>query len=93
MAGQENINKTATENTQQADSSTNPGKASNDRVSEQEVEQYMSNLGGGTGVDIGPGAAGEMSDSAQKPKQSTNQKTASEQVEYPDSGDLPQINR
>lgn len=61
---------------------------------EENMEDYMSNLGAGTGVDIGPGAAGEMGGAARDPGQAAPRKEASQESgEYPDSGDLPQINR
>jgi hypothetical protein len=60
---------------------------------EQDVGTYMANLGAGTGVDIGPGAAGEMGGAAQDPNaKTTNMSNANqEETEYPDSGDLPHL--
>lgn len=52
----------------------------------EELESYMNNLGAGTGVDIGPGAAGEMGGAAQDPNENKE-----EDLIYPDSGDFPQI--
>jgi hypothetical protein len=54
-------------------------------VSEQEdVNRYMADLGAGTGVDIGPGAAGEMGGAAQESEEE-------EDLIYPDSGDFPHL--
>jgi len=86
--------------TEQADSekrSQDPGQPAQDQQNEQEADigSYMSNLGAGTGVDIGPGAAGEMGGAAQEPDQpGTRGKTETrDQAEYPDSGDLPHLNQ
>ncbi|MCE3233900.1 MAG: hypothetical protein K0Q50_80 [Vampirovibrio sp.] len=72
-----------------------PSREEEEREENKNIEDYMSNLGAGTGVDIGPGAAGEMGGAAREPDQAPpNKKETSEaSVEYPDSGDLPQINR
>jgi hypothetical protein len=66
-----------------------PARPAQESDSEQDVGAYMANLGAGTGVDIGPGAAGEMGGAAQEPKQ-LKRNAAPE--EYPDSGDLPHLN-
>jgi hypothetical protein len=77
----------------QSEQATQPdrGQPASQKQSEQEqdVGAYMANLGAGTGVDIGPGAAGEMGGAAQEPKLPIAGKQGEE---YPDSGDLPHLN-